>query len=349
MARIFTASGEELEVSANIWDEVYGGGNFNPIMGLDSLDGNAADLTCVPKSGLGCYKLLQDDAYLRKWFDTSYAALYFGFWIYRPTSLGTVNPYFMRGYVESTPVTGNSIGLKMNTGGTISALRDTTVLQTGSTVIGAKAWTHLQVLLQPKNSGGAIVVYVDGSLDINYSGDTTSDQEAIHGIEFLGLGDSGVTGFDDIVVNDASGSDNNTYPGMVRLLPMRPTAAGNSAQWSRGGVDLGANYRQAAHFAGISMLQTASASQKDTYTMESPDLPAGATITNMIVQVVASVGAGSGSIKPTIRAGTTESQATAIALTSSRQVHQHCLAENPDTSSAWAEGDLPIEMGFESA
>lgn len=49
---------------------------------------------------------------------------------------------------------------------------------------------------------------------------------------------------DDLAVNDNSGSFQNSWCGEGSLIILRPNAAGDSAQWTRGGTDSGANWSQ---------------------------------------------------------------------------------------------------------
>src|SRR3990172_6946830 len=50
--------------------------------------------------------------------------------------------------------------------------------------------------------------------------------------------------FDDIAINSSTGSFQNSYPGAGRIVALRPNAAGDSADFARGGTDSGANWSQ---------------------------------------------------------------------------------------------------------
>ncbi len=50
--------------------------------------------------------------------------------------------------------------------------------------------------------------------------------------------------YDDIAVNDTTGSFQNSWPGEGEIIHLRPSAAGDNADWTRGGTDSGANWSQ---------------------------------------------------------------------------------------------------------
>ncbi|KRT76718.1 MAG: platelet-binding glycoprotein [Armatimonadetes bacterium CSP1-3] len=50
--------------------------------------------------------------------------------------------------------------------------------------------------------------------------------------------------FDDIAINSSTGSFQNSYPGAGSIVALRPNAAGDSADFARGGTDSGANWSQ---------------------------------------------------------------------------------------------------------
>lgn len=82
--------------------------------------------------------------------------------------------------------------------------------------------------------------------------------------------------FDDVRINDDSGSYCNTWPGEGEIIILRPNGAGSSSDWARGGTsDLGANYLQVSETvpddAGT-YVEDNTAGQIDRYTLQ--DTPA---------------------------------------------------------------------------
>jgi hypothetical protein len=97
------------------------------------------------------------------------------------------------------------------------------------------------------------------------------------------------------------------------------------------------------------MLQTASADKKVTFDPEVPDLPDGATITNVVLSVTARVEAGAGVIAPMVISGATESISADQTLLSAWRNFQYAWAVNPADSSAWTEAALAtLEIGVSS-
>jgi hypothetical protein len=184
---------------------------------------------------------------------------------------------------------------------------------------------------------------LDGVQVATYTGDTTDNAETIDGLRLhQGNGSTNyITWWDDIAVNDNSGSDNNSWIGRIRLWPLYARGAGDVTGLSRGGNDLGANFAQVRDPdpTGQTFVQ-GDQNDYDLYDVDTLDLPAGATINNIIVQIAGKSTSGAGYIAPMIKAGSTESQGDDVLLSTSPVVRQQAWATNPSTSSAWTESDL---------
>jgi hypothetical protein len=156
---------------------------------------------------------------------------------------------------------------------------------------------------------------------------------------------------DDIVINDTNGSVNNSWPGQVRLLPIQPCAAGDVTELTRKGIDLGANYAQVREpgHGGFAVVETDTVNKRDLYAVDLPDLPAGATIKNVIVKATANVQNGSGGLALLLKAGTTESEGSNQALVSDFKTFGQVWDINPDTGVAWTEADLAdLQIGIKA-
>ncbi len=218
--------------------------------------------------------------------------------------------------------------------------------------INLNTWHYLEVWLKPLNSGGRMVLKIDGTTIFDFTGDTTNSSEFITSITLMGP-TSVSCYWDDVVINDASGGDNNTYPGQVRLLPIFPRAAGDNTDWDRAGIDYANNFSQARMGGGLSntyaVLQSDTTDDLDQYLMDVPDLPGDATIKNVIAQVAARIASGSGKIRVGIEAGGTLAETADQTLSAAFKYYQLCKAVNPGTTSAWTESDLSaVQMGVKA-
>lgn len=355
MTRIFTTGAEEMNLDG-LWEQkalniAYGYfGMFKP-EGYYTATG-AADITFAPRTGRGMY-LLTNNMFLRKDFGTatSNTELYFGLAMRVPY----LGPYIFLMALTSPPgVYGNYLGLRLNANGAIEVLRSGALIaDSAAGVVSIDTWHYYEVYFKPAYSSGRAVVYVDGVLVIDFTGDTTADKQYINAWQISGVETNSAhppTAFDDIVVNDPNGTANNTFPGMVRLLPLRPAADGTYNQWARAAVDLGSNAAQARNGTfDFTMLQTPNADRKTTFIPELPDLPAGATIKNIIINAFARVESGAGTIAPMVISNSTESVAADQTLVSSWKCHSQVWDVNPDDSLPWEEADLAtLEIGVSS-
>lgn len=349
MTRLFTTGAEEYDILA-LWDAVddVSINQFDPRITF----GYGTNMSFAPRTGRGMY-LLDQNSYLRKDFGavTSYTELYFGFAAKLPV-LNSI--HFFYASTDSPGVYSNYLGLRVTSSGVLEVSRsNTTIASSAAGVIVVNTWHYYEVWFKPLNSNGRAVVYVDGVKVIDLTGDTTNDLELINAYWFTGVqANSGImqVAFDDIVVNSAGGTDNNTYPGMVRLLPIRANDTGTNADWTRAGVDLGSDEAQTRNGTfEFSMLQSTSADDKVSLTSEVPDLPAGATIANIVLSCRARVQAGAGVVAPMVVSNSTEDISADQTLVSAWRYYQYAWSVNPDDSAVWEEADLALlEIGVSS-
>ena len=340
MTRIFTTGAEEADPNA-LWTIV----DFYSTHHGGQLSFGANDvITIPPRTGRGVYQMLYQD---KLTFDNgiTYTELFFGFAINART-LDSQNILFA--YTDDPGVKTNFLSILLSAAGEVVVRRTSTGIATSAVgVITTNTWYYFEVWFKPLNTNGRAVVYVDGVKVVDFTGDTTADREFINAFSFSGnSGDnSGYGGMllDDIVVNSADGAVNNTYPGMVRLLPIRPDSTGTNSDWTRAGVDLGSDEAQLRNGTWeFAMMQTPDADDLQDAVPEIPDLPAGATITNIVLSVRAKVEAGAGVIAPLVIANGTSDISADQTLVSAWRYYQYAWAVNPDDSAAWDEADLSL-------
>jgi len=356
MTRIFTSGAEEADPMA-VWDYIDCLTSMSNVPGLVVAQGASArevHASIEPRTGRGMYAL---DKYqmLRKDFGevTTYDELYWGFAMNVPI-VDSSSPFFYARN-DDPGIYSNHVSVGLTADGRVSIVRYNGVIlaQSVAGVVAANTWHYFEIYIKPRNSGGVVTVKVDGIQVVTYTGDTTGEEEFFNAWDISGVNASTSsirpTLFDDIVCNDVNGSVNNSWPGMVRLLPVRANADGTYNDWTRAALDLGCDAAQVRGGFGVSMLQTASADQKVTFDPEIPDLPVGATITNVILSVTARVEAGAGVIAPMVISDATESISADQTLLSTWRNYQYAWAVNPADSAAWEEADLAtLELGVSS-
>lgn len=98
-------------------------------------------------------------------------------------------------------------------------------------------WIEVTVTLGTDNSTGQVILKVDGTTVITTA--ATIDTYTGNNLATIGLyGSSGEWKCDDIIVNDASGSNFTTAPGDVRIETLRPTADGGVTDWTGSYADV---------------------------------------------------------------------------------------------------------------
>lgn len=347
MTRLFTAGAEESNIKS-LWTDLDATNTgYYYIWRRNTEDvynppGNAA------RTGEACYILMDSSAFIRHTWGTPSTEIYVGF-ASSVSALSTVND-FVRFYNNFSNT--QYLSARITAGDTLKIYRTGTEIAsyTGA-LVSLNAWHYYEFWFKPLNTGGRVTVKIDGTQVIDFTGDTTNGVETVD--TFFIVGNNGIGNpcfVDDIVVNDAGGSVNNTWPGQIRLLPVRPNAAGASTQWTRKGVDMGSNHANARSRNRLSHIETGTTAQKDLYALEVPDIPAGSTIKNIVGLALGTVQNGSGSVKLGVRAGATENFGSAQALGADWKYIWQVWDQNPNTTSAWVEADLNgLQGGVESA
>lgn len=172
----------------------------------------------------------------------------------------TINTTFHRFYMNIATLPGATIAiwqykdsgagigfsLKLTSGGVIQMVNDissATVLASSS-ALSTGTWYRIEVKIVDHATTSA-------QMELKIDGTTVASLTGLSGVAGGGgfrLG--AVTGtsspdlfFDDVAVNDSSGSYQNSYPGSGKIIHLRPNAAGDSSSWT-GYVGTGANWER---------------------------------------------------------------------------------------------------------
>jgi hypothetical protein len=111
------------------------------------------------------------------------------------------------------------------------------VAVTNGPAVGAAAWNHIEV--RAVQGTGLVEIRVNGVEVMSATGFTFGATFAQYGISGRGAGGGGAADFyfDDLIVNDTSGSYNTTWKGDLRVATLFPNEDGTPDGWARNGRD----------------------------------------------------------------------------------------------------------------
>lgn len=210
-------------------------------------------------------------------------------------------PYFFRTYFQYSvlPTGDNTIirlgntalgtteaGLKITAGGALKLWNGGVAgAQVGSTssALTINQWYRLEIKYD--NTGGVGA----GILELLIDGVSVASSSSLTialGILSYSLGGNllaetqtqGDWFFDDIAINDSTGSFQNTYPGDGKIVHLRPSSAGDSTQWTPAA---GSNFAQVNEVTPddvTTRVASATLNQEDLYNVDDSGVGAGATI-----------------------------------------------------------------------
>ena len=241
-----------------------------------------------------------------------------------------------------------------NISGVAYLYRSGTLLATSSSpVFQDLAWHHVEIFVTIADSGGRGVLKVNGVTVIDFTGDTKPGTNTDIYTFAASVGNNFAYYYDDLVVNDDGGSaPDNTYPGRVRLFPLRPTGAGNYTQWDRGGTDSGANWSQVEEVpaSSVDYVTTTVDDEIDSYALANlSGLPAGASFKSVIVVAEAMLDSGSKKLALGVRSGSTDSFGADKGLGTSYSPKYERFTTDPADSNPWTETDInAVEAAIKS-
>lgn len=167
--------------------------------------------------------------------------------VYQPVSADTdTGTFFIRVYmrIASLPDADTAILRVLDSGANLSGdIRLTTggnlqLFQRGSTQVGSNSsalstntWYRIELEITPSNAGtGSLRGRLNG---IEFAGSASANTDSMHTIRW-GKANSATAElyFDDIAINDSTGSFQNSWPGEGKIIHLRPNANGNTVDWS---------------------------------------------------------------------------------------------------------------------
>jgi len=280
----------------------------------------------------------------------AYSELYirFGF---RPTGTGDSLGYILN-LADAGGVQHVQMTYSVSTG-CFAVRRDyENLYATGTISCPANVWTCVELHVIINDSTGVVATKINGTPDINYSGDTRN--AGIASIARLGLGQcySGYGGyslargyFDDFIVNDTTGDENNSWPGQGGIIALPVNGAGNHTGLTPSAGD---NYAcvDEVPYNDTDYVSSDTVDTYDLYALDTASVPA-----NCYVNAVKWIGrgmtsTGGGKLTPVVRSGSTTEQQSDIALATAFVTKSLVLSVDPTDDAAWTRDKLlALEAG----
>jgi hypothetical protein len=355
MARIFdTTCGDIYDTSTimQFWDNAQPGG-WAPRV-IDNEPGATGQ--CIVCDGLS----YSSNGFLRKVLPNTYTRLIVGLRF----KYSALPSYGARGVCVFWDAFGTSLmDVQLFPDGSLSLWRNGVQVGGSSAftppgVIHANTWAHLGLDITFSTTSGNAQMWVNSVSRLNLTGVPTSANSnpvSMFSI-FRGGGspdDNPISYFDDIYVNDTSGSTCNSFQGDLQGLAFLPSGVGQFTQWSIGGSAPAATNWQSvddvAPDGDTTFVSAGSTGLKDTYGVG--NLPSNVmeivSVSTALYAKTDSAGSGAGAkIAAVIGNGTTTSTGTDFSLNTGYAYGLQYYGTNPLTATAWSLTDWPnIEVG----
>ncbi len=243
--------------------------------------------------------------------------------------------YFREGMTEHI-----SVHLDPNMPFTVK--RGSTTIATAR-IVPYSRWFLLEVRVLVHDTSGVVQVRVDGEQIIDFSGDTREGATGI--VDNIAFGTSTIsatTFFDDIAINDTSGTVNNSWCGNGYEKAIKVNGAGDVTQLT---PSAGSNYEcvdDLPHDSDTTYVESDTVDQYDLYNLEASGLGSNEVVNAITAVAIAKLAdVGSGNLAVGIKSGTTTDWGDDTVLSSDYYKAVSKIYEtNPDDGGAWEAADL---------
>ena len=359
---------------ALIFFDGFDGVDYNDIITRyderNSLAGTTITLNPASPSGRAMYPGASNETSLVKYID-NLSTVVVGARVL-PAEIGGALPtatgkpiFVLREFTGGTTTTQLTLTQTSNNALTIKRGNNSgTVLGTSANdVVFNNQWNYIELKAKIDSSTGGIIVRVNGvnvlelgdfapsptSLNTQNSGNAYVNRVAFSG---LGSGTGSPAGYDDFYICDTTGLEYNDFLGDVSIVEIIPNAAGDSTQFT---ANTGLNWQAVDdadtgnnHFDGdATYVSSATAGHTDLYNLTTPVTSASTVLATKVVTVARKSDAGDQDIELLVKAGTTTSTSSPVALLDSYREFTYTLLQNPDTTANWTVADLTdVQIGF---
>jgi hypothetical protein len=215
-----------------------------------------------------------------------------------------------------------------------------TALETGTQVISQDVWHCLEIWIYVDNDAGTgrVVTKVDGTQDIDYTGDTQATANA--NVRAFRLMYYSATRFsmgflDDIAINDTAGAVNNSWIGRGGIHGIVPDGVGNYTDLHAQGHANAWDCISEVPPDDADYVYDDVVDQKSTYALTAL-VPATGTIDCINVIMRAKLdAAGAGNIARLIRSNGTDSQGADVGLDATAKTITEIIETDPSGGGAW--------------
>lgn len=234
---------------------------------------------------------------------TSVSTLYYRVY-FRYATLPSADNVIIAG--GSSNLLNNRFWLKISNTGTLQLADGTGNIGSASTALSANTWYRVELEANTASGAGACIVKarLDGT---EFAASTTRTFSSANNLVVGGnlAAEAQTTGnwyFDDLCINNTSGSFQNSYPGAGGLKILVPNATGDSASWTRAGADSGANWSQVNEVPyndATAYVSSTTLNHEDLYGCTSSGIGSGDTVN--VVAIGVRFSANSASSVPTFK------------------------------------------------
>jgi hypothetical protein len=246
---------------------------------------------------------------------------------------------------------GELFNVYQNNGGQLEVRRGSTILGTSTSTWGKASFESFQVKVKFDDAAGTVQLRAKGAqtLEIDLTGQDTADVALGSGCTYVRLHDqtNQATYFTELVIGDASGSNNNDCPPELRVVLVPPTGDTVDADFTPT-PGAGDNYEEvdeAPNDGDTTRNDSSTSGHKDRLTHSS--VPSGVSIRGVVVSTIAK---GGGNLRHVLTgsAGTEEDNGADIGTNASNyQAQSSAWETDPDTGSLWSlAGFQDADMSF---
>lgn len=238
------------------------------------------------------------------------------------------------------------IAISLNSSGQIEIRRGAggTLLATGTAVLVANTYYHVEVKATIHDTTGSVQVRVNGTPDASYSGDTRNagttgllDRFA-QVTPYGGSTGNGFAYLDDFVLMDTSGAVNNDFKGDCRVEALFPNGNGNSSMLVGSDGNSTDNYAlvdENPPNSDTDYVESSTVGDKDTYAYSNITSTIGVVHGVQILPFAKKTDAGSRSIAAVARSAGVEAMSADLPLTAAYQYLPAIVQSDPAVAGPW--------------